>query len=66
MDALVAANARAAESLNLQNEIGAVGPGMQADIIALDGDPLKDITAVRRVVFVMKGGKVYKNESAGR
>jgi imidazolonepropionase-like amidohydrolase len=34
---------------------------MQADIIALDGDPLKDITAVRRVVFVMKGGVVYKN-----
>jgi imidazolonepropionase-like amidohydrolase len=66
MDALVAANARAAESLNLQNEIGAMEPGMQADIIALDGDPLKDITAVRRVVFVMKGGRVYKNESAGR
>lgn len=66
MDALVAANARAAESLNLQGEIGAIGPGLQADIIALDGDPLKDITAVRRVVFVMKGGKVYKNEAAGR
>jgi imidazolonepropionase-like amidohydrolase len=61
MDALVAANARAAESLNLQNEIGTIAPGMQADIIALDGDPLTDITAVRRVVFVMKGGRVYKS-----
>jgi imidazolonepropionase-like amidohydrolase len=61
MDAMVAANFRAAESLRLQDQIGAIAPGMQADIIALDGDPLKDITAVRRVVFVMKGGKVYKN-----
>jgi imidazolonepropionase-like amidohydrolase len=63
MQAMVDANSRAAESLNMQNEIGAVAPGMQADIIAVDGDPLKDITAVRRVVFVMKGGKVYKNEA---
>jgi len=62
MDAMVAANSRAAESLNMQNEIGAIAPGLQADIIALDGDPLKDITAVRRVVFVMKGGKVYRSE----
>jgi imidazolonepropionase-like amidohydrolase len=65
MDAMVAANSRAAESLNLQTEIGAIAPGMQADIIALDGDPRKDITAVRRVVFVMKGGKVYKNAASG-
>src|SRR5258708_20575345 len=65
MDARVAANSRAAESLNMQNEIGLIAPGLQADIIALDGDPLKDVTAVRRVVFVMKGGKVYKNQ-AGR
>jgi imidazolonepropionase-like amidohydrolase len=63
MDAMVAANSRAAESLNMQNEIGSIAPGMQADMIALDGDPVKDITAVRRVVFVMKGGKVYKNTS---
>jgi len=65
MDALVAANSRAAESLNMQNEIGSITPGLQADIIAVDGDPLKDITAVRRVVFVMKSGRVYRNE-AGR
>jgi imidazolonepropionase-like amidohydrolase len=66
MDAMVAANSRAAESLSMQNEIGAIAPGLQADIIALDGDPLKDITAVRRVVFVMKGGEVYKNQTASR
>jgi imidazolonepropionase-like amidohydrolase len=66
MQALVDANARAAESLNMQNEIGSIAPGMQADIIAVDGDPLKDITAVRRVVFVMKGGRVYKNEAGRR
>ena len=43
------------------DQIGSIAPGLQADIIALDGDPLKDITAVRRVVFVMKAGVVYKN-----
>ena len=63
MDALVAANSRAAESLGMQNEIGTLAPGMQADIIALDGDPRHDITSVRRVVFVMKGGRIYKNEA---
>ena len=61
LDAMVSANSRAADSLNLQDEIGSIAPGLQADIIALDGDPLKDSTAVRRVVFVMKGGTVYKN-----
>jgi imidazolonepropionase-like amidohydrolase len=47
--------------MGLSDEIGSLAPEMQADIIALDGDPTKDITAVRRVVFVMKGGVVYKN-----
>ncbi len=61
MAALVSANSLAAESLGLGNEIGSVSPGMQADIIAVAGDPLKDITAVRHVVFVMKGGTVYKD-----
>jgi imidazolonepropionase-like amidohydrolase len=61
MDALVAAQSRAAESMRMQNQIGSIAPGMEADIIATQGNPLEDITAVRRVVFVMKGGKVYKN-----
>ena len=61
MDALVSAQSLAAESLNLGQQIGTIAPGFEADIIALDGDPLQDITAVRRVVFVMKGGKIYKN-----
>jgi quinoprotein glucose dehydrogenase len=60
MDAIVSATSRAAESLNLADRIGALAPGMQADIIALDGDPLTDITALRRVVFVMQNGTVYR------
>lgn len=66
MDAIVSATSRAAEALHLQAAIGAIAPGLEADIIAVDGDPLADITAVRRVVFVMKGGKVYKNVARAR
>lgn len=66
MTAMVSANALAAEAMGLADQIGAIAPGLQADIIALDGDPLKDITAVRRVVFVMKGGVVYKVPGGGR
>ncbi len=61
MTTMISANSLAAEALGMADQIGSISPGMQADIIALDGDPLKDITAVRRVVFVMKGGVVYKN-----
>src|SRR5262245_53587350 len=64
MDAIVSATSLSAESLRMQDRIGAIAPGMEADIIATDGNPLDDITAVRRVVFVMKAGKVYKNDGA--
>lgn len=58
--AMVSANSLAAEALGMTKQIGSIARGLQADIIALDGDPLTDITAVRRVMFVMKGGVVYK------
>jgi len=61
MAAMIGANSLGAEALGMTNQIGSIAPGLEADIIALDGDPLKDITAVRSVVFVMKGGVVYKN-----
>jgi imidazolonepropionase-like amidohydrolase len=63
MDALVSANSLAAEAMKMSEQIGTLAPGLKADIIALDGDPLKDITAVRHVVFVMKDGVVYKNDA---
>jgi len=61
MDAIVSATSVSAESLGLGNQIGAIAPGMEADLVATDGNPLDDITAVRRVVFVMKAGKVYRS-----
>ena len=62
MHTMTAATSLAAESLGLGDQIGRIATGYQADIIALDGDPLTDITAVRKVAFVMKGGRVIKNE----
>ncbi len=61
MDAIVSATSVSAESLGLEKEIGSLAPGMQADIIGLEGDPSADITALRRVRFVMKGGTVYRS-----
>lgn len=61
MAAMISANSLGAEALGMADQIGSIAPGLQADIIALAGDPLKDITSVRRVMFVMKGGVVYKN-----
>jgi len=61
MDAIVSATSVSAQSLGLGREIGTIAPGYQADFVAVAGDPLTDITSVRSVRFVMKGGKVYKN-----
>lgn len=61
MSALVTANSVTAEALGMGNEIGSIAEGYAADIIAVQGDPVKDIAAVRKVTFVMKGGVVYKN-----
>jgi imidazolonepropionase-like amidohydrolase len=60
-DAIVSATSGAAESLGLGDRIGRLAPGMEADLLAVEGDPLADITALRRVLFVMKGGRVYRN-----
>jgi imidazolonepropionase-like amidohydrolase len=66
MDALLSATSRAAQALGLEKEIGAIAPGLQADLIAVEGDPSRDVTALRRVVFVMRGGRVYRNETRAR
>jgi imidazolonepropionase-like amidohydrolase len=62
MDALMSGTSVAAESLRMADKIGAIAPGMEADLVAVEGNPLDDIAAVRRVVFVMKHGRVYKND----
>jgi imidazolonepropionase-like amidohydrolase len=60
MDAIVSGTSLAAEALALQDKVGTIAEGMDADIIAVAGNPLDDITAVRHVAFVMKGGRVYR------
>jgi imidazolonepropionase-like amidohydrolase len=65
MAALVSATSLSTESLNMGNQIGSIAPGMQADTVAFDGNPLQDVTAAGRAVFVMKGGKVYENLARG-
>lgn len=60
-DVLISATSLSAESLGLGGRIGTIAAGYDADLVATDGNPLDDITAVRRVRFVMKAGKVYKN-----
>jgi imidazolonepropionase-like amidohydrolase len=60
MDALSSGTSVAAESLGMGSKIGALAEGMEADLVAVQGNPLEDITAVRRVVLVMKHGRVYR------
>ena len=62
MDAIQAATSRAAEMLDMKGEIGVVAPGAFADIVAVSGDPLKDVRILEHVRFVMRDGAVFKNE----
>ena len=62
MAAIVSATSLAARSLGLDTITGAIAPGLAADLIAVRGDPSKDIGAMRDVVFVMRDGKVVKND----
>jgi imidazolonepropionase-like amidohydrolase len=61
IDTLRAATMNGAELLGRSDEIGTLEPGKFADMVAVDGDPLADITIMEKVVFVMKGGEVYKS-----
>src|SRR5205809_7902356 len=62
MHAIQAATSLNAEALGLAQQIGAIAPGLEADIVAVDGDPLRDITALRRVSFVMQAGRGVRND----
>ncbi|MDE2501303.1 MAG: amidohydrolase family protein, partial [Alphaproteobacteria bacterium] len=62
MDAIIAATGSAADLIGDTADIGSVRPGRYADLVAVDGDPLTDITQLERVQFVMKGGVVYKSD----
>ena len=66
MDAIDDATSVNAESLRLGRQIGSVAAGYDADIIAVDGDPLSDAARLRQVSFVMKGGTVYKDTASAR
>ena len=61
MDVVISATSLAARSLGMGDRVGTIGAGFEADIIAVGGDPLADPRALDRVVFVMRGGDVYKN-----
>ncbi len=62
LQAIQAATANAADLLGWPGKVGTLEPGAWADIVAVDGDPLKDVTTLERVKFVMKSGEVVRNE----
>jgi imidazolonepropionase-like amidohydrolase len=63
MDAIRSATSRAADLLDRQGQLGEIREGALADIVAVDGDPLADIKELEHIRFVMKDGKVFKNET---
>jgi imidazolonepropionase-like amidohydrolase len=66
MDVIQSATSHAAEMLDMKGEIGALAPGAYADVVAVGGDPLKDITQLEHVQFVMHNGAVFKNDFAAK
>ncbi|QTC86984.1 metal-dependent hydrolase family protein [Brevundimonas pondensis] len=62
LEAIQSATVGAAEHLKIANEAGRLAPGMPADLIAVSGDPLSDVTELERVRFVMKGGQVFRQD----
>src|SRR5213075_47008 len=62
IDAITSATSLAAESLGLRDKVGTIAAGYEADLIAVDGNPLDDIGALEHVVFVMKGGRVMRSQ----
>jgi imidazolonepropionase-like amidohydrolase len=66
LEVLRAATLNSADLLGLGDRIGAIEAGKLADIIAVDGDPLKDVKDLQHVRFVMKGGQVVRNDPAAR
>jgi imidazolonepropionase-like amidohydrolase len=66
MAAIQSATSRAAEMLGRSGQLGVVATGALADLCAVAGDPLKDVRELEKVTFVMKDGKVFKNEMTSR
>jgi len=62
MDAIISATSLNAQALGMADSLGTAAPGKLADLIAVQGDPSRDIEALRHVVFVMKDGRVYRND----
>jgi imidazolonepropionase-like amidohydrolase len=66
MKTIVASTSLNAEILGLQDRIGSATAGKLADLIAVGGNPLADVGVLEKVVFVMKGGTIYRHDAAGR
>jgi imidazolonepropionase-like amidohydrolase len=64
LEIIRAVTVNAAEMLGWKDRVGAIEPGKFADLVAVSGDPLADVTELQRVKFVMKGGQVIRNDLA--
>ena len=62
LQALMSVTSTNARLLKMENRVGGIQANMLADLVAVAGDPTQDITAIRKVQFVMKGGTVFRNE----